>query len=300
MVSTRKPRATTTTKKPADPVLSKLADALERMRLKVPIEGEEREKIDKLLKNPRNNKINLVGRAFRVGEQGSSQMYTGLTHKLHDKFWPDTDENPMNPACQERKRKRRPSGYRPSDMKSKCKTHGAKHGTRVHKQVYKITSGMAQGKKIKPLLRALDACTIRIFNFFVKKGWFPVASELMIWDETWMVATAIDIIVYDIANKRLIAIETKTGYEDEEYMQHPIDTPMRAPLGSIINCPYNRHCMQLLCNLQTLSAKYNYKVDAAYIMRSCPRTSMIYLYDLPKWAHNKQIQLNLYSTMSKR
>jgi hypothetical protein len=100
-------------------------------------------------------------------------------------------------------------------VKSTCKLNGAAHGTKVHKQIFKITNGIAKGKKIRPLLRGLDPCTKRIVKVLIDKQWIPISSELMIYDENWRVATAIDLIVLSLSDNKIIAIETKTGYEDE-------------------------------------------------------------------------------------
>lgn len=304
-VTKRTTTKTTTTKKKKEPskkekLMREIADAFTKMRTKIPKEGATREKIDSILKSPRNKNINLVGRAFRVGPQGSSEIYTGLTHKLHDKFWPDTCEDPRDPSCQKRKKLRRPANARPSGMKSKCKNNGAKHGTAVHRQVFRITKGIAEGKPIKGLLRGLDPCTVRIMLFFIQKNWIPIASELMMYSEIWKTATAQDIFVLDLTEQKVVAIETKTGFEDEEYFIHPTDGNLRTPLATVKNCPYHRHSLQLLCNLLMLKTGYDFKVDDAYILRTCPKAASVLLYKLPVWAHNKQIQSDIHATMSKR
>lgn len=251
------------------------------------IKKEKKIQLNQLLFNERNSLVSLRGRSFRVGEPGSSVQYTGLTHKLHDMFWEDTEEDPT------KNKNKRPPKYKKehyvpsSGLKSECKTNGSRHGKKVHSQIDKVVKKLREGKPLK-LSSSTDPCTIRVLNVFISKRWLPVASELAIYDEESKVATAIDVVVFDIVKKELIIIELKTGYENEEYGD--LEEDDRMDLINVKNSPRNRHMLQLLWMCLILKKKYGIHVDDAYILRVLPKQKLCALIAMDSWARNSDFQ----------
>ena len=244
-----------------------------------------KEKLDYIRTHKRNNDVKLIGRSFRVGQKGSTKVFTGIKPKLGDKFWPDTDENPFTRNPEDLKRRRPLVQMHPKGMKKQCKLSGEKHGKLVHAQVCRFTKSFSKRNvKMKLPMTTLDPCTIRILNLFITKGWVPVMSELPIYNEDWRTATSIDLIVVELTTSKIIVIEIKTGYEEEEYGEHPTDKVMRTPMNHVINCPKNRHVMQLLGMLIMLKNRYGVSVDDAFVLRSCAKMRGAVLVNMPSWS----------------
>lgn len=179
------------------------------------VKSRSNRRVWEMVNHPRNANIALSGRSFRVGKKGSSVQYTGLTHRLHDEYWPDTEEDPEKNKGPKRTPLYKKEHYVPSKgLKKECKTWGHKHGTRVHSQINKFVKKLTSGKKIS-VTKYTDPCTLRVLNLLASKRWVPVSAELPIYDEESRVATAIDILVFDINKKEIIMLELKTGYESE-------------------------------------------------------------------------------------
>ena len=246
-----------------------------------------------LIENKRNDYISFKGRSFRVGEKGSTVSFTGLTRRLHDVFWPQTDDNPEgNEDSKSRKPLFNKEHYVPSiGMKRTCKTWGSIHGKKVHKQISKIIGKITSGKSIK-LNSNLDPCTLRILNLFCIKSWIPFVTEFQIFDESSSVATAIDFCVFDTEKSKIILIELKTGYETQEYGELPEDEYMKHI--NIKNCPLNRHMLQLLWMQLVLEKRYGLKVDESMILRTCPKQRLTHLINKPNWSNSEHIRQKLF------
>ena len=82
-------------------------------------------------------------------------------------------------------------------------------GTRVHRDIAMLCRKTTTPDRVHPI-------AMRLWSFFTaQKRWIPVASEFKVWDERHKTTTAIDAIFIDPETARLIAIEWKTGYEDD-------------------------------------------------------------------------------------
>lgn len=252
------------------------------------IKSKKTQKVRDIIQHPRNENVSLCGRSFRVGQKGSSVQYTGLTHKLHDMFWPDTEENPEKNEAKKRPPLIKQSHYIPSKgMKSDCKTYGHLHGTKVHSQINKFVQRLKAGKPLR-ISSYLDPCTIRIIRLLNHKRWIPFSSEFAIYDEDSKVATAIDILVFDIRKNEMIMLELKTGYETEEYGE--LEEDERMDMINIKNSPRNRHSLQLLWMVLILKKKYDIKIDDALILRILPKQKVAMLLPLEKWCMKKKFQ----------
>ena len=257
------------------------------------LKSKKTQKVKDIMTHPRNPSVSLRGRAFRVGPEGSSILYTGLTHRLHDMFWPNTNEDhhflwPFQNEGPKRQPLINKSHYIPSKgLKSECKTNGSHHGTKVHSQIKKFVDRLTTSKNLR-ISSSLDPCTLRILRLFLQKRWIPFASELAIYDEPSKIATAIDVLVFDMIKHELVIIELKTGYEGEEY--GPLEEDERMDRINVKNCPKSRHELQLLWMILILKKNYDISVDNAFILRVCPKQKIAMLLSLEKWTMNETFQ----------
>ncbi len=226
------------------------------------------------------------------------KIYSGLTHKLRDVFWPETEEDPWKRSKEEVKNRKTKSVYAPSKIRRTCLTYGAKHGTEVHRQVshyvdLRSRDSDRRGDAVEAFLERFpepDPCTVRILKFLAKKSWDPIASEFQVWDKKMRTATAIDLVVVDVARCKLIAIEVKTGYENEEYSQHPSDGNMAFPLDNVPNCPMWRHQLQIMAGVGMISGNYGLKIDEFYVLRACSKKKGVILIEGAPWCADRDNQ----------
>lgn len=251
-------------------------------------------KIQHLIDHKRHSDIKLTNRTFRVTIDGKSEPYTGLTHRLHDLFYPNTEEDPFKRNKEDMKRRR----VRGAFLKKVCGTSGSQHGSKVHDQIRKFTASFIKRKTKIKLPARLDQCTIRILMAFVKEKWIPVISERAIFNEDWGVATAIDLVVYEMKSRSLTLIELKTGYENEVYGELSSDDRMKSPLNTVVNCPLNRHLLQVMAMLLMIRNKYGMCMDRAKILRSCARSRKVVLIGLPEWFFYESVQRNLDASLT--
>lgn len=245
-------------------------------------------KVERLTKSKRNARVHLTHSSrwragFMVTEENKKRyMYSGLTKRLKATFWPHTNDDPRYRLV----RKQRKQQHRT------CPTWGKKHGDIVHKELELYTKYMIREPDPAAFKRRCpdpDPCTVRVIGVFQKKGWYPILAEHPIFDEDLGIATAIDLLVVDIENHKLIALELKTGYEDGEYDAPALQQPeMAPPLHGVPNSPLQRALVQLVACLMILEKHYRLKVDAAYVMRTCSKDRCTELYGLDtSWCFDK-------------
>lgn len=232
-----------------------------------------------------------------------SRKFGGLTDRLRTVFYPDTSDNPIEKS----KRNKELGGRKPLINPSvghvharPCSKTGAEHGTMVHNQFEKITKIMTQSGRFDYYQKQnedLDPCVESFIDTCIAKKWFPLRSEFIVYDEDLKIATAIDLILVDIVNWKLIVIEFKTGFEYEEYGIHPNDVKFDEPLDDLTNCPLNRHFLQLVTMLIILEKKYDTKIQEGYVVRMCPKAGIIELYESPKWCRLTQYKSIVYDTL---
>lgn len=223
------------------------------------------------------------------------KMYGGITEKLQKTFYPDTSDNPIEKS----KRNRLLGGRKPLEnlsslsLKGPCSRGGAGHGTLVHNQIEKITkmiNGTGNFEYYQKQKEELDVCTESLIDTFIAKNWLPLRSEFIIFDGQMKVCSAIDILLVDIVRWKLIMVELKTGYEDEEYGPHPHDVKFEKHLQELTNCPLNRHLLQLVSYNIILSKEYDTNVDEIYIIRVCHKRGEIEIYDPLPWCNMEQFR----------
>lgn len=227
-------------------------------------------------------------------------VYEGITGKLRETFHPDTSDDPIERS----KRNRLLGGRKPLNQKpigkSPCKKKGAPHGTLVHNQIERMTKIITRKCDIEYYKRQeerLDMCTQSLVDECIKNKWFPLRSEFIIFDENLKVATASDLFLVDIIKWRLIKVELKTGYENEEYGIHPNDVKFPPPLNKITNCPLNRHQLQLLSMGIILEKRYDVKVDDMVIIRMCPKLRTIEIREPSNWCRMEYYKEVIYACL---
>lgn len=267
------------------------------------VKSECLQRARKILQDPRRKLISFSGESFKVGDAGAKKSYTGLTKVLPKLFWPETVEDPRQRSKEEVKRRKSTKHYTPSgssQTKRRCKGHGAKHGSTVHAEVCKFVRKLAGGKGIRTVSDKYDPCTVRIINLLAENKYFPIASEHSIYDEISCVATAFDMIGIHIPTSQLVGFEVKTGGEGEVYGPHPTDGKMLYPANKIINCPQNRHAMQLLGTLLIARDRHRYQIDDAKVIRTCPVQQNAQLLAMPDWTSDPTMQENVLKSLRGR
>lgn len=285
-------------KKEALKMLEKSLQSLKDKFLLSPMSASIEQRIGYILRHERHKYIKLCGKAFRVGEEGHTKVYSGLTKKLHRIFYPDTEEDPYKKSPEEIKRRKPINNV--GKLKKACRLSGAAHGTKVHGQIQRFVKSFIKRKTKVRVPVTTDPCALRILNLFVTKQWIPVCSELPIYNEDWSIGTQIDIIILDVSNPdpkkhRIKLGELKTGHEGEEYSHIPSDGYMRPPLGKVKNCPMHRHLLQTISMLMILKLKYGIIMDEALIIRSCARARGVMLIGLPTWAQDPTLHTYMNS-----
>lgn len=250
-----------------------------------------------LLSDPRIKDIKKSHRGYRV----KGRYYKGLKPVLKELFWPETEEDPFKRSKEDLKRRKTQKIHVPTAANSsKCKGYGEKHGTKVHDEVCRLVRRFASTKTVKTLPKSSDPCTIRIFELLAKKRLFPIASELAAFDNITGIVTAMDIVLIDVDESKAIAGEIKTGHEGETYGPHPTDSGMYPPLENIINCPVNRHAMQVIGTLFNFQNNYDFSFDDGIIIRACPKQRLAYEVPLPEWTRNQSLQNEVYKRLVSR
>lgn len=277
-----------------------LKDLAARMnKVKAQLKKVSRSCLDRtlsLISHPNTKLIKLSGRGFRV----RGKYYKGLTPVLKDLFWPLTEEDPFKRSKEDVKRRKSRKIYAPSEGKKKvkkCKGFGAKHGSKVHKEVCKLVRRFASNRAVRKIPAGLDPCTLRVINLLAENGWFPIASELGTFDDRSKIATAMDIAVIDVNRSKVIALELKTSSGAEDYGAHPTDTGMSPPMEDVINCPKNRHAMQHMCTILSFENNYGFTFDDAAILRVCPKQRVAKIIPLPEWTDYSSVRASVTSSL---
>lgn len=196
--------------------------------------------------------VRFDGRCFRI----DGKVASGLLGRL-ERVTGWSNANPRTRTYAETKRRR--GGLR--NRARSCPTWGEPHGTRVHEEVARACSAIANLRSIGKVCKR-DPCTERILKFLHAKGWIPVAPELPVGARG--LATAVDLVAVDTRSGELIAIEFKTGYESEKY--GPARGDALLPLG-FRDCPRDRHELQLAATCLLMPER----PDRAYVVRPCSK-----------------------------
>lgn len=257
---------------------------------------------------PGGKKIYMIKQAVIVNGGYTKIMnvtYEGLTSRQRSVFHPDTTDNPIEKS----KRNKALGGRKPlnkdlfNDGNGRpCSKVGAEHGTMVHNQFEKITKIMTKAGSLDYYQKEnvdVDPCVENFVKDCIRKKWYPVKSEFIVFDEALKVCTAIDMLLVDTKTWELIAVEFKTGFEYEEYGIHPNDMKFPPPLNKLTNFPLNRHFLQLTAMLIILEKKYQTNITKGYVVRMCPKAGIIESYEAPKWTQMSKYRNIIYNALKK-
>lgn len=98
----------------------------------------------------------------------------------------------------------------------------------------------------------LHRYTVRLLEFCERMQWLPIASQVPLWHKSLTTYTFVDMLVYDVANRCLVLIELKTGYD------HGYDVPLAGAAfeGDLfVDSHRTRHQQQLCWMLTVLRAE---------------------------------------------
>jgi len=214
--------------------------------------------------------VRFDGESFQI----NGKKACGLLRRLGQKTkWSNANPYERNPLMIKRRRR---GAETLSNARRSCPNWGNKHGIRVHSEIAKFSHNIANLRKvIRKNSKKLDPCSERIIKFLFIKKWIPIISELPVGKQG--LATAVDLIVVDKNTGELIAIELKTGYENENYGPVPGDLPLS--FGSLRDCPRHRHELQLAstCSLMPIFP------DKSYVIRPASKARGIEWKEIKWW-----------------
>ena len=200
------------------------------------------------------------------------------------------------------KRARTTSATAPPRQKSNakfCIGYGTEHGSLVHSQIQRIIDSYKHGYRSPVGVESIDPCVCFVIEVLNRKAWVPIATELMIYDETLHVATQADLIVFDMTEKCARVIELTFGYEDVEF-EEPISKGDRfvTPLDMAPNSPAQRKLLQLWFTTEILRRNYGLNNTARTLLRVCPRSHLVWEYNDVAWWDEARALKNAYDTLN--
>lgn len=278
-----------------------------------------------------------------------SATYQGLTNRLNSCFFPtpepedkldsgddddgDDDDSVINMLSARTmghsvKRKQKclePDGTK--GKKFKCKGFGMVHGRIVHKEVGDMLNLCNSGNTLKAYLKenVPDPCSLRLLSWFlITKGWCLLRAEYPVYDCDLRVASAVDFVFVDPANRKVIFVELKTGCSVDIF--NPSEPPPNTPkligvLKDIDDTPYNRAAVQLATTTILMQSSIQYAIemisrvnrrlseievhtrdtvpmpDHSYIVHVSPSDTSIHMFELPPWAFDGRCRLALHRAM---
>lgn len=255
----------------------------------------------KLMTHPRNRRINFRRTTTHKNAAGRSVAhksflvdrnlcYDGITKPMKQVFWTSFAAPSVNSA-------KRP----PTANGCHAGGRGKDHGTRVHKDVERLTRAIyakLDKKNGTPTVAGVDPCAYWIVCALVKRGIVPRVSEFSIFDECTGLATAIDILAWDIAAGTSVAVEVKTGHNNQtNYSSVRGNAHFRPPMEIVPDSALNRAATQLLMSVLIIARRYDVQIDRAIILRPLSGKNEVQLYEMPPWALNHTMQQNMYSQL---
>lgn len=197
------------------------------------------------------------------------------------------------------------------------------HGSQVHEDMEKLVKmirresnefeqvGHSRRAKLEHLfgvLKDMDPCSLAILDTLVERKWVPIVSEFAIYDEWLKIATNVDLIVWDTVRMKGIAVEIKTGHNQQtDYNAHDGLTFMttKHPSYCIKDTALNRAAIQLLMSLTILAKRYDVSIEEGAVIRTASsstgkgkdkviNTKLCQIYKIPIWMADKPCQHMLF------
>jgi hypothetical protein len=137
-------------------------------------------------------------------------------------------------------------GFDPSRW---ANTSGRQRGDRVDKQVTRVVNQGGRATASYKLTRL-------ILTFLDDQGMKPVLCQRVVCCPRKRVATAVDIICYDVVESCLWCVELKVGFAGDRECAvkdaHGRERSMKAPLGRATDCLFNRHALQSVIGMRLM------------------------------------------------
>lgn len=160
------------------------------------------------------------------------------------------------------------------------------HGQRVDTELQEYCNLRFAGAASRALEEAMgrwDACTHRVLDFFREHNLAPICSQILVFDETRGLATALDLVCFDYVKQKVVLIELKcTRYT--QYLTRYAHM-MQPPLDDVPDAVCNHHLLQLATQCAILKHKYDYVPDSAFVLQVHP--SGVRAHALPKWLEGR-------------
>lgn len=97
------------------------------------------------------------------------------------------------------------------------------------------------------------AYTRMLLAFLRERNWLPLATQVPLWHRSNTIYTFVDLLVYDAAQKQLVLVELKTGFD------HAYDTPIsnaEREMDVFVDSHHMRHQQQLCWMQVVLEAEF--------------------------------------------
>jgi len=143
-----------------------------------------------------------------------------------------------------------------SSTKGTGEIGGRELGTLIHRQVEEVI-------KMGYSRTELHSYTKMIFDELIIGGYKIMKSEQIVYNDLLRIATAIDLLVFDVNTSQICAIELKTGYDN---MQEKTGRYMKYPFNDIEDTIFNAHSLQLIIGSKMLEETTNLVPERLYIL----------------------------------
>ena len=172
-----------------------------------------------------------------------------------------------------------------------CMGSGRDHGSRVHRDVESIIECLVHSREPNGVY---DPCALLAVEGCLAEGWIPMLTEHAISAPEIMVGTAIDLIAVDVARRRIVLIELKTGYSTEQY-EVPRGKFGAPAFASADATPYAQHAMQIILCRAMLDRKIGDGMIDHRVVRICAREKRFYVHFPPAWSEDITKRADLYA-----
>lgn len=208
--------------------------------------------------------------------------FKGLTKCLKRRAYPDYKFMGKNKTAK-------------TGLRRASKWAGMSRGSAVDQQVGTIVRYITKHKTdLKTLLtdtkykKRIKKYTMPMLSYFVKRGWEPICTQLIVADRNARIATAVDLLCWSYKDKAYIMIEIKTGYAG--WYKNGNSCLKRIP-DTKTNSPYAQHQLQIAGTLYMFKKTYpGIQIKESIVLRvhasSDPRITepVITTYPLQDWA----------------
>jgi len=140
--------------------------------------------------------------------------------------------------------------------------------------------------------RDLHSRTVHVLRALAVRKWLPLAAQLPVCHSKTRIATMVDLVCWDEANKRYILLDVKSGFT------RGYDTgknKMSAPFQKQMDSQYNQHQLQLLAT--TLLFKHTFNLTSKQVCSGLLRVDdhCVHVHPQEQWAIKGSAYLPMYN-----